>query len=675
MFAQLRLSVPAALSALLLACAGPVPAQNEAAPVPTQTDVASRAWLSGQFAAYDAGARNAPYGAPSDIARSLATWDWLRRTPAVGAEPPLLEQMRFIADHPGWPGLAAIRRRAEAQAADIAKTSDGSARAFLTALPPESAAGQARLALVSTGPEAQALARAAWVRPGIPAELETVFWARFGPMLTRADHARRADRLIWAGQTSAAARLLPFLDADERALAEARIALRSGAPDAESRAAMVPARFLRHPGLRYDRALFAERRGRLSEAEALLGAGDTEAGVAAPETWLEKRLALGRAAMRRGEFSTAYRLLANHRAYPATETLSALPLSQRVDLSDTEWLAGWIALRRLNRPEDAARHFETFNRIVTTPISQSRGEYWLGRALKAAGRMADANAAFERGARHFDYFYGQLAAEELGRTPALPTVPPAVPTAAERQAFDARSLTRALLLLNETGHRERQSMFVRAVADATQTPGESRLAAELGQRLRRPDLGVWAWKAARPRGDLNGFDLAYPRLPGTAALPSREWLIAHAIARQESSFDRTARSSAGARGLMQLMPGTAQDVAAKLGQGYSPQRLFDDPAYNLGLGSSYIGQRRDNFGNVMLAVAAYNAGAGNVRKWLAMNGDPRSGTDPIDWIEMIPFEETRTYVQRVTENAVVYSMLEPNRQSASPRVSRWLRQP
>ena len=199
--------------------------------------------------------------------------------------------------------------------------------------------------------------------------------------------------------------------------------------------------------------------------------------------------------------------------------------------------------------------------------------------------------------------------------------------------------------------------------------------AELGQRINRPDLGVWVWKDARPGGDLSTFDLAYPRLPANSPLPPKDWVISHAIARQESSFDRTALSSAGARGLMQLMPATASDVAAKLGLPYDVNRLFTDPAYNLTLGSYYIGLRRDNFSNGAMAIAAYNAGAGNVRKWIALNGDPRGATtnDMIDWVEMIPIQETRNYVQRVSENAVVYSLLEPKRFGARPRVSEWLK--
>jgi len=246
-------------------------------------------------------------------------------------------------------------------------------------------------------------------------------------------------------------------------------------------------------------------------------------------------------------------------------------------------------------------------------------------------------------------------------------------TADARARFAALPLVQALRLLHDLGSRERESLFVRALADATVTPADAWLAAELGRSLDRPDLGVWTWKAARPRGDLSTFATAYPELAAGAPVPARDWILSHAIARQESNFDRTALSPAGARGLMQLMPATAADVAARLGLPYDPARLFSDPAYNLTLGSYYIGMRRDGFASVMMAIAAYNAGAGNVRKWLTMNGDPRTSVDPVDWVELIPFTETRTYVQRVIENAVVYSLVDPRQPGANPRVSAWLR--
>jgi soluble lytic murein transglycosylase len=557
---------------------------SAACPALAQSDPAVRAWLGQQFAVYQAGSSAAPQGAPDATAQSLASWEWLRRTPPAGVSHPLAAQAQWLANHPGWPGHAAIRRRAEIQAADQTKSSDREALAHFRAVPPVTSAGQARYALVLTGPEALAQARAAWSRPSIPPELESALLARFGGSLTRDDHAVRADALIWAGQTTAATRLLPLLDDEARALSLARIALRSGAADAEARVASVPARYRRNAGLTHVRSIFLERKGRIAEAEALLAAGDTDAGVTAPETWLERRLALGRAAMRRGDFQTAYRILANHKAVAAAANPAALPLSVRVDLSDTDWLAGWIELRKLGRPEHAREHFARFNATVTTPISQTRGDYWLGRAEKAAGNLMGANAAFERAARHSDYYYGQLAAEELGRPPALPMVPQIQPTAAERQQVEGSSMGLALKLLVDGGEAVRASFFTRALADSLETPAQARAAAEYGKALNRPDLGVWAWKAARPRGDLSTFDLAYPRLPASIPVPPADWIISHAIARQESSFDRTALSSAGARGLMQMMPATAQDVANKLGLPYSPQRLFDDPGYNVTLG-------------------------------------------------------------------------------------------
>lgn len=626
------------------------------------------------FSLYAAGSTAEPANAPSPIAESLARWDMLRRPSKAGAiKPSLAMQARFVLDHPDWPNVAAIRRRAESQAADPL-TPDAEARAFFAQVAPQSPAGQARYAVLSTGDKALELARAAWVRPGLTQEQELALQARFIGAFTADDHARRVDSLIWAGQVTAAARLLGWLSPEIRALAQARLSLRRNSADAEALFASVPASVKRDPGLLHDRALWLERRGRLADAEALLARADIDPGkVTAPETWLERRLALGRAAMRRGNHQMAYRLLANHKTFASTTNLAELPLSERVDLSDTEWLAGWIALRRLGNPADAARHFNNFRAAVTTPISMSRGDYWLGRAEKQRGDQAAAKQAFERAASHFDYFYGQLAAEELGRTPRLPDTKPPTISADARARFENSSLVQAMKLLSAMGERERESLFVRPLANGTSSPVEARLAAEYGQRIGRQDIGVWVWKAARPRGDFSTFDLAYPQLAGDAPIPARDWILSHAIARQESSFDRTALSSAGARGLMQLMPGTASDVARRLGLPYNQARLMSDPAYNLTLGSYYIGMRRDNFANITMAIAAYNAGAGNVRKWLGMNGDPRSGGDVIDWVEMIPFTETRNYVQRVVENAVVYSLADPKRKDANPRASAWLK--
>ncbi|WP_448584916.1 transglycosylase SLT domain-containing protein [Thermaurantiacus sp.] len=641
------------------------------------------AWLAGVFRRNDSSAAGPPpQGAPTPLAESLACWDWLRRAPRSEAETlPIVEAARCFGRMPGFPGLADTRRHLERQAADPTRTPDPVARIWFDAVAPETAAGRARLALLLSAEPgrmvvARQMARAAWTGAAIPEPLEAALLARFAGELGPEDHARRFDALVWAGQTTAAARVLPLLSGGARALAEARLALRAGAADAEARWASVPVRFRAHAGLVHDRALWLERRGRLADAEALLATAPIDpATVSAPRTWLEKRLAVARAAWRRGDPRLAERILDRHQSFPSLSDAAAQPLGVRVHLSETEWLAGFLALRVNGRAEAAAAHFTRFLAIVQTPVSRARGDYWLGRAEEARGRRAEARAAFERAATVFDTFYGQLAAEALGRPVSIPALTPPLPTEAERRAVAERATTRAMLLLGRLGEAQRQSPFVRAVALEAASPGERRAAAELGLREGRRDLPVWIWREARAGGDLSVFDLAYPGLPEGVPVPPERWIYAHAVARQESSFDRTAVSVAGARGLMQLMPATAADVAGRLGLAYSPERLWSDPAYNVLLGADYLFLRRAQLGSWPLAAAAYNAGLGHVRRWIAANGDPRgrSTEEMIDWIEAIPIAETRTYVQRVTENAVIYSILEPTRPGASPWPSTWLR--
>ncbi|QMW23953.1 lytic transglycosylase domain-containing protein [Sandaracinobacteroides saxicola] len=680
------------LAALTLAAASPAPAQDPSS------------WLMRAFV-------NAERGVPPDVpapdalSGKLATWDRLRapaprggpdivvvtgRSGAVTAPAmvlvgnrmlPLIELATFAAANPAWPATATMRARAERAAADP-QTPDDDARAVFTILPPQTAAGRARLALLTGDLET---ARAAWRAGSFDPQVESALLTRFGGILTRDDHIIRADRLLWLGATSAAARLLPLLPDEARALTQARIALRNNAPDAEARAASVPAAQLTDPGLLYDRAVWLVRQGQTASARALLANSRVRAGsVTVPELWLKQRLDLARPAMREGDARTAWRLLANHNSFALGRPLAERSLAERQAFTDVEWLAGWLALRRLNQPQDAIRHFSSFRAAVLTPVSQARGDYWLGRAAHAFGDPAMARAAFDRAASHPDFFYGQLASEFLGRAPALPQAAPPPVSPADRSAFNADELVRATRLL--TFDRERQSLFLRALADSIETPAQARLATELAGSLSRPDLAVRVARASRASfglpasGGTGVFGLTDPGFPrlDNAALPSDLWLISHAIARQESFFDRTAISSVGARGLMQLMPGTAADVARKLGLPYDPDRLFSDPGYNLTLGSSYYGQRLGNFdGSHLLAIAAYNAGAGNVRRWLATLGDPRGRPLPevIDWVEMIPFSETRNYVQRVIENAAVYSMLEPRRPGATPRASQWLAAP
>ena len=249
--------------------------------------------------------------------------------------------------------------------------------------------------------------------------------------------------------------------------------------------------------------------------------------------------------------------------------------------------------------------------------------------------------------------------------------PPPVPLPvdpADRAAFAARPLAQAVRYLGSVGRRSDQTLFVRALAEQLQDDRERALAGEFGRSIGRLDVGVWAAREARTGGETFYARSAFPEVTIPPAY-ARHWALAHGIIRQESSFERTAVSNAGARGLMQLMPGTARQTAGRVGVPYELGRLTEDPGYNVLLGSHYVSQLMDEWGgNAVLVAAAYNAGSGNVRRWLAANGDPRSpGADVVRWIEEIPFSETRNYVQRVLENTVVYDVMNPNRGSAPVR--------
>jgi soluble lytic murein transglycosylase len=306
----------------------------------------------------------------------------------------------------------------------------------------------------------------------------------------------------------------------------------------------------------------------------------------------------------------------------------------------------------------------------------TKGLYWAGRAAEAAGQPVQASSYFGQAAQHPELFYGQLALERLGRPVPAPAAAPAVTlTDADRAAFQRRGVVEAIRWLGQTGRWEDQSLFVRSLAEGADNERDRALVAELGRQIYRPDLNVWVARSARNAGTPFYVRSSYPEVSVPPA-QSNYWSLVHGITRQESSFDRAAVSPVGARGMMQLMPPTAREVAGKMGLGYDVSRLTRDPQYNVMLGSRYFEQLMSYWGgNAPLAVASYNAGMGNVRKWINEFGDPRlPGVDVVNWIEQIPFTETKGYVQRVLENAVVYDALNPSRARtpANTRLSAYL---
>lgn len=614
------------------------------------------------------------YSAAPSVAWSLDQWRRLRQNSGYSFS----DYASFLIVNPDWPDASKMRGWAEKamQPGESAPT----VIAFFAKDKPETGNGWARLAdaFASSGRPAEALdaARNAWASPDLPAADEQSLWARYGSSLTRGDHDRRIDALLFARKPEAAARLLPYGSPERAAAFGARVAMQQDMPDAEARYRAVIGTVTSDAGLMMDRARYLRAHNYGASARQL--AARTHHFIYKPadtERFLEMLQLIADDAAAERQWHTVYDIARQiDDALPAGASVPDQPLGVRDEYTNLAWLGGKVALDRMREPRSAVAMFDRYARAGRSLQVQTKGLYWAGRAALAAGDFQRANAYFQRAAAYPDLFYGQLALERLGR--AVPPPPAALPqytsTSVQRAAFNNRRLVQALRLLGQQGRSTEQALFVQALARALDTDVERNLALELGEQLRRQDIPVWVARQARIRGSSFYVRQAYPML--SASVSPGLWSVAHGISRQESSYDPYAISHAGARGMMQLMVGTAREQAGKMGVGFDSYRLISDPGYNVMLGSAYF-QRMLNIwnGSVPLAVASYNAGSGNVGKWVRRYGDPRGEVDVVSWIEAIPFEETRGYVQRVIENSVVYDSLRAGpSQQASLHVSRYL---
>jgi soluble lytic murein transglycosylase len=598
---------------------------------------------------------------------AIADWTRLRQSDSYAFS----DYARFLTAHPGWPGETAMRRVAERRIDPIG-SSASEIVAFFTRFPPLTITGRARqaeaLSTLGRPIEARTAALAAWTGGPLNAADESRLLARFGSQMTVTDHDQRMEKLLWSRATTAAARQLAWSSAARRPLHEARLAMQLRQIDAADKAALVGPGADRDAGFVADRTLWLRDTGQSAGARVYLAAPRAfDAPPFDPGAWMDVLLLMARGAANDNQWTLAYDIASKvNAAYPTGTAVRDRSLDERDDYTSIVWLAGMAALKRLGRPQDAMDMFLQYARAAQTPQTQSKGYYWAARAAQAGGDALAANAYLAQAAQHPDQFYGQLAAERLGRAVTIPPEPPLVPiTPEQRAAYQSREIVRVARVLGMMGQWQDQTLFVRTIAQTAKTDVDHVLAGELARDLRRPDLGVMVSRFARNNGAIDPVRIGFPKVDVPGPYENR-WVMIHAIARQESQFDRQAVSHAGARGLMQLMPGTARETAGKIGLDYDYARLTADPAYNIALGSTYIGRMLDYYGgNHVLAVAAYNAGPGNVNKWLRDNGDPRLGTiEVVDWIEAIPLSETRGYVQRVLENAVVYDLLNPDRARA-----------
>jgi soluble lytic murein transglycosylase len=610
----------------------------------------------------------------ANIGYALDDWRRLRQSSGYS----FADYARFLISYPDWPDEARMRGWAEnaMRPGENATT----VLAFFANDKPTTGNGWARLvdgyAATARATEALDAARHAWSSPDLSATDEQSIFARYGSTLTAADHDARVDALLFAKKADDAARFYSLTSLPRRAAFAARIAMQRKSADAEGLYQAVMAQVTSDPGLMMDRARYLRANNYEQAARDLVARQHSFAYPAAdPGRFFDMLLTLANDAAQDRQWATAFSITSHlSDALPAGTDISQQPIDLRDNYTSLVWLGGMIALDRTNQPGSAVAMFYNYARGGHSLQVQTKGNYWAGRAALAAGRFQEANDYFQRAAAYPELFYGQLALERLGKSVSPPpqALPQYVTTQAQRNAFDARPLVQAVRLLGQQGRSTEQALFVRALAESLDNDSERNLAVELGQRIGRQDLPVWTARMARVKGSMFYVRQGYPTLPGQ--VPGELFSLAHGIARQESSYDAYAVSHAGARGMMQLMPGTAQDWARKLGVDYDGTRLTSDPSYNVMIGSAYFRHLLSVWnGSVPLAVAAYNAGNGNVSKWIARYGDPRSQVDMLKWIEAIPYVETRAYVQRVIENSVVYDSMrpEPPQQSAM-HVSRYL---
>ncbi|MFC4172818.1 lytic transglycosylase domain-containing protein [Microvirga sp. GCM10011540] len=575
---------------------------------------------------------------------ALTEWFAIRGGIPVGFD----RMMAFQKDYPDWPVTTLLRRKAE-EALVAERRPSSEIRAFFARQAPLTASGRIALAfaLKADGLEAQAndQIRHVWREDSFGNDLERRILDRFPGVLSQADHRFRMERFLLKENWGAATRAAGHAGNDYATLVKARMGIFQGKKKAEKAFAAVPAALRKDPSYLFSRALFLRRSNKLVEAAAVIQAAprDHELRVDGDEWWAEQRL-ITRTLLDKGDAKNAYEVASHHAAESPAQQIEA------------EFHAGWIALRFLNDPTSAARHFATVAKTASTPISVARIAYWQGRAAEAAGAEADAKLFYERAADMPTTYYGQLAMDKLGRKVPLRSADPL--SEDERKAFEALAPVQAVKLLQQIDEPDLALSLYIDLAQTLSDPGKLDALAGVATAENNPRAVLAIGKIATQRG----FPLdthAYP----LAAIPDFEPVgdevepaMVYAIARQESAFNPRAVSSAGARGLMQLMPATAKRTAKRFKVDFDLQRLTQDPSYNAKLGAAHLGELMEDWkGSHILAFASYNAGGGNVIKWVRAYGDPRQPhVDVVDWIERIPFYETRNYVQRVMENLLVY---------------------
>ncbi len=591
---------------------------------------------------------------PGPMAAEITRWERLYEDRQ--AQLPFTDYATFLLANPGFPDETTLRARAEQRLREEF-IEPGLLMQFFEQHEPVTNYAKAHYALALMGQDRAASERwalAAWRGGEMSPTAEAALFANFGRNFTQADQDARMNALLWQRDGDAAARQLDRVSPNKRRVFAARLAILQGgdgATDAPGATA--------DPGYLYNRSRELRQEGRSTQAVRMIVDGPSLDHLPFDQTaWITELLAVARAAGTRDSVRVAERAI---EAFEPGYDISTGEYRLRDDYTSLMWLGGTNALWQLGDGATAAPLFYQYGAAARTPQTRSKGFFWAAEAYRQAGNVAEAERHYEMAAAYPDRFYGLLALDRLGRdVPGFDSQPDAEPTDEQREAFLDQPITRAVSEVARDAPWSTGIRFYRAIADQAETPAEHVLVAELARDIGRRDLAVNLADAAMAHGHEGFTRIGYPTVQTPAGT---NWTMIHALARQESQFAENAISHAGARGIMQFMPATAREEARLARVQYSASRLIDDPQYSMQLGSNHIERLiRYYDGSIPLAIAAYNAGPGNVNRWLRQNGDPRTGeVDWLRWIEEITFFETKNYVQRVVENAVVYEHLYPDR--------------
>ena len=582
--------------------------------------------------------------------KNLVSWIYLKERSNKAS---FDDYIKFIDKNPDYPRLNRLKYLAEHKI-NLNTTSPNTVIGWFISNPPLSGYGKIKLAesylLKGENSEGSRLLKEGWISASLSSKDLRYLNKKYKKILNSTDHIKRAEFMAWEYKYWDLKRILRYLPKDHRALYNARQIVMSSSYGVDKAIENVPPKFKNDIGLNYDRLKWRRRRGRLeSSLEIINKAPNNKDALVRPDLWWKERAIISRSLIYKKKYHKAYEVAKNH------------SLTEGPEFAEAEWMSGWISLSFLNDPNLALKHFKNFYENVGYPISLARGAYWVGLAYEKIGNDQLSKKFYEEGSKYLTTYYGQLSFHKIKPFEEFELMDESKYSEKFEKEFYENPLTKHVILLKEINKTKYSKDILKHLAEFDIEKGSEVLAAKLATEIGRYDYAIQiSKKASYEKRFYNKFNYPIINTPSTIndkAMPSQEIILA--ITRQESEFDPKANSYAGAKGMMQLMTYTAKLVTKQMNVRYSKSKLTSDPEYNIRLGTYYFNSLLNEYKEVYpFAIAAYNAGPRRVKYWRKINGDPsKNAIDYINWIELIRFEETRNYVQRVLENANVYKYM------------------